>query len=196
MELYCGTGRMIECRGPTAVVPSVLLPLYSIIGTFALKGVSRENGCWPCAPVLPLDAGGGSQTRECAVPVLDLFGLLIRIRIENKDKTFVQTDSLWIYKLGGEGFFGVCKSPRIKKLLRGDSLWLRINLVFHHVSPPAFIMVWVFLMSYRLEINQSWSITVERQSVMACHSVQTDKLLCCQSSHQIKQTVIVINGKQ
>lgn len=45
MELYCWTGRMIECRGPTAVVLSVLLPLYSIIGTFGLKGVSRENGC-------------------------------------------------------------------------------------------------------------------------------------------------------
>lgn len=44
MELYCGTGRMIECRGPIAVVPSVLLPLYSIIDTFTLKGVSRENG--------------------------------------------------------------------------------------------------------------------------------------------------------
>lgn len=34
---------MIECRRPTAVVPSVLLPLYSIIGTFTLKGVSGEK---------------------------------------------------------------------------------------------------------------------------------------------------------
>lgn len=35
--------RMIECRRPTAVLPFVLLPLYSIIGTFILKAVFREN---------------------------------------------------------------------------------------------------------------------------------------------------------
>lgn len=52
MERYCETGRMIECRGTTTVIPSVLLPLYSIIGTFTLKGLSGEKGCWPCAPVL------------------------------------------------------------------------------------------------------------------------------------------------
>ena len=37
---------------------------------------------------------------------------------------------------------------------------------------------------------------MECQSVMACHSVQTDKLLCCQSGYQIKQIVRVIDDKQ
>lgn len=68
--------------------------------------------------------------------------------------------------------------------------------MFHHVPFQAFIIVWVFLMSGELEIIQSWSVNMECQSVMACHSVQTDKLLCCQSGHQIKQTVRLINGKQ
>lgn len=50
-------------------------------------------------------------------------------------------------------------------------------------------------MSCKLEIIQSRSITMKCQSIMACHSVQTDKLLCCQSGHQIKQTVSLINRK-
>lgn len=37
---------------------------------------------------------------------------------------------------------------------------------------------------------------LERQSVMACHSMQTDKLLCCQSGHQIKHTARELNGQQ
>lgn len=37
---------------------------------------------------------------------------------------------------------------------------------------------------------------MECQSIMACHSVQTDKLLCCQSGHQIKQIVSVLDRKQ
>lgn len=76
------------------------------------------------------------------------------------------------------------------------SLWLRINRVFLHLPFQAFIIVWVFLMSGELEIILSWNVNVECQSVMACHSVQTDKLLCCQSGHQIKQIVRLINGKQ
>lgn len=53
MEDHWVTGRMIECGEPIAVLPSVSLPLYSIIGSFTLKGVSRESRYWPCAPVLP-----------------------------------------------------------------------------------------------------------------------------------------------
>lgn len=51
-------------------------------------------------------------------------------------------------------------------------------------------------MSGELEIIQSLSVNMECQSVMACHSVQTDKLLCCQSDHQIKHIVGVINAEQ
>lgn len=68
--------------------------------------------------------------------------------------------------------------------------------MFHHVPFQAFINAWVFSMSAELEIIQSRSVNMECQSVMACHSEQTDKLLCCQSGHQIKQIVRVINGKQ
>lgn len=68
--------------------------------------------------------------------------------------------------------------------------------MFHHVTFQACIIVWVFLMSGELEIIQSWIVNMKCQSVMACHSVQTDKLLCCQSGRQIKQIVRVINGKQ
>lgn len=59
--------------------------------------------------------------------------------------------------------------------------------MFHHIPFQAFIIVWVFLMSGELEIIQSWSINIECQSVMACHSLQTDKLLYCQSGHQINK---------
>ena len=68
--------------------------------------------------------------------------------------------------------------------------------MFHHVPFQALIIVWVFLMSGELEIIQSQSVNMECQSVMACHSVQTDKLLCCQSGYQIKQIVRVIDDKQ
>lgn len=51
-------------------------------------------------------------------------------------------------------------------------------------------------MSGELEIIQSWSVNTNCQSVKACHSVQTDELLCCHSGHQIKHIVWVINGQQ
>lgn len=51
-------------------------------------------------------------------------------------------------------------------------------------------------MSGELEIIQRCSINMDWQSSMACHSVQTDKLLCCQSSHQLKQIARVTNDKQ
>lgn len=68
--------------------------------------------------------------------------------------------------------------------------------MFHHVPFQAFIIVWVFSMSGELEIIQRWGVNMECQSVMACHSVQTHKLRFCQSGHQIKQSVRVINGEQ
>lgn len=51
-------------------------------------------------------------------------------------------------------------------------------------------------MSGELEIIQRCSINMDWQSYMACHSVQTDKLLCCQSSHQLKQIARVSYNKQ
>lgn len=51
------------------------------------------------------------------------------------------------------------------------------------------------LMSCKVEIIQSWSVSMDCQFVMARHSVQTDKLLCCHSCYQMKQIVRVINCK-
>lgn len=51
-------------------------------------------------------------------------------------------------------------------------------------------------MSGELEIIQSCSINMDWQSSMACQSVQTDKLLCCQSRYQLTQIVGVTSDKQ
>lgn len=59
--------------------------------------------------------------------------------------------------------------------------------MFHHFPFQAVIVVWVFLMGGEPQHGMS---------IMACHSVQSDKLLCCQSGQQIKQIVRVVNGKQ
>lgn len=80
-----------------------------------------------------------------------------------------------------------------KRLLHPFKASLRL---FRHIPSQAFIIVGVFLMSVELEIIQSCSINMDWQSCMACHSVQTDKLLCCQSGHQLKQIARVTNDKQ
>lgn len=51
-------------------------------------------------------------------------------------------------------------------------------------------------MSGELEIIQSWNVNTDCQSCTARHSAQTDKLLCCRSGHQLKQTARVINDKR
>ena len=187
---------MIECRGLTAVVPSVLLPLYSIIGTFALKGVSRENGCWPRAPVPLLMLEEAHQGKN--FQYLSSTCLVYSFGENNweKGQKMVRKSLLCIVCMVWR-FSRVCRSKKKKNTTSLKAfLWLRINLVVHHSSSQAFIKVWVFLMSCKLEIIQCWSINMDCQFVMACHSVQTDKLLCCRSGYQIKQIERVINCKR
>lgn len=68
--------------------------------------------------------------------------------------------------------------------------------MFHHIPFQDFIIVWVYLMNWLTGNYPELVCQHGCRSVMARHSSQTDKLLCCQSDHQTKQIVKVINGKK